>query len=218
MKLKVINYTKIIKNKVILDNVNLELESGNIYGFFGRNGSGKTMLFRALTSLIHPTEGDVLIDGKSVNHDDFDLSQVGILIEDPGFYPHLTGFENLEMLYTINNKKDSDYIKSVLDRVGLLDAAFKKYKEYSLGMRQRLRIAQAFMENQKIIILDEPTNGLDEKGIEIIYNLIQEEKNKGKLILLASHNKEDLKMLCDKIYSVREGKIEEALKEEVSLW
>ena len=217
MKLKVINYTKIIKNKVILDNVNLELESGNIYGFFGRNGSGKTMLFRALTSLIHPTEGDVLIDGKSVNHDDFDLSQVGILIEDPGFYPHLTGFENLEMLYTINNKKDSDYIKSVLDRVGLLDAAFKKYKEYSLGMRQRLRIAQAFMENQKIIILDEPTNGLDEKGIEIIYNLIQEEKNKGKLILLASHNKEDLKMLCDKIYSVREGKIEEALKEEVSL-
>lgn len=218
MKLKVINYTKIIKNKVILDNVNLELESGNIYGFFGRNGSGKTMLFRAVTSLIHPTEGDVLIDGKSVNHDDFDLSQVGILIEDPGFYPHLTGFENLEMLYTINNKKDSDYIKSVLDRVGLLDAAFKKYKEYSLGMRQRLRIAQAFMENQKIIILDEPTNGLDEKGIEIIYNLIQEEKNKGKLILLASHNKEDLKMLCDKIYSVREGKIEEALKEEVSLW
>ncbi len=217
MKLKVINYTKIIKNKVILDNVNLELESGNIYGFFGRNGSGKTMLFRAITSLIHPTEGDVLIDGKSVNHDDFDLSQVGILIEDPGFYPHLTGFENLEMLYTINNKKDSDYIKSVLDRVGLLDAAFKKYKEYSLGMRQRLRIAQAFMENQKIIILDEPTNGLDEKGIEIIYNLIQEEKNKGKLILLASHNKEDLKMLCDKIYSVREGKIEEALKEEVSL-
>ncbi len=217
MKLKVINYTKIIKNKVILDNVNLELESGNIYGFFGRNGSGKTMLFRAVTSLIHPTEGDVLIDGKSVNHDDFDLSQVGILIEDPGFYPHLTGFENLEMLYTINNKKDSDYIKSVLDRVGLLDAAFKKYKEYSLGMRQRLRIAQAFMENQKIIILDEPTNGLDEKGIEIIYNLIQEEKNKGKLILLASHNKEDLKMLCDKIYSVREGKIEEALKEEVSL-
>lgn len=217
MKLKVINYTKIIKNKVILDNVNLELESGNIYGFFGRNGSGKTMLFRAITSLIHPTEGDVLIDGKSVNYDDFDLSQVGILIEDPGFYPHLTGFENLEMLYTINNKKDSDYIKSVLDRVGLLDAAFKKYKEYSLGMRQRLRIAQAFMENQKIIILDEPTNGLDEKGIEIIYNLIQEEKNKGKLILLASHNKEDLKMLCDKIYSVREGKIEEALKEEVSL-
>ena len=218
MKLKVINYTKIIKNKVILDNVNLELESGNVYGFFGRNGSGKTMLFRAITSLIHPTEGDVLIDGKSVNHDDFDLSQIGILIEDPGFYPHLTGFENLEMLYTINNKKDSDYIKSVLDRVGLLDAAFKKYKEYSLGMRQRLRIAQAFMEDQKIIILDEPTNGLDEKGIEIIYNLIQEEKNKGKLILLASHNKEDLKMLCDKIYSVREGKIEEALKEEVSLW
>ena len=217
MKLKVINYTKIIKNKVILDNVNLELESGNVYGFFGRNGSGKTMLFRAITSLIHPTEGDVLIDGKSVNHDDFDLSQIGILIEDPGFYPHLTGFENLEMLYTINNKKDSDYIKSVLDRVGLLDAAFKKYKEYSLGMRQRLRIAQAFMEDQKIIILDEPTNGLDEKGIEIIYNLIQEEKNKGKLILLASHNKEDLKMLCDKIYSVREGKIEEALKEEVSL-
>lgn len=218
MKLKVINYTKIIKDRVILDNVNLDLESGNVYGFFGRNGSGKTMLFRAITSLIHPTEGDVLIDSKSIIHDDFDLSQIGILIEDPGFYPHLSGFENLEMLYTINNKKDSDYINSVLDRVGLLDAASKKYKEYSLGMRQRLRIAQAFMENQKIIILDEPTNGLDEKGIEIIYNLVLEEKKKGKLILLASHNKEDLKMLCDKIYSVRDGKIEELKSKEVSLW
>lgn len=217
MKLTVTNYTKVIKNKIILDCINLELESGVTYGFFGRNGSGKTMLFRAITTLIYPTKGDIQIDGKSIIHEDFDLSQIGILIEDPGFYPHLTGFENLEMLYTINHKKDEKHINTILDKVGLNDAKNQKYKEYSLGMKQRLRIAQAFMENQKIIILDEPTNGLDEKGIEIVRKIIQEEKQRGKLILLASHNKDDLKILCDKVYRIHEGKIKEEIKGELSL-
>ena len=105
MKLKVVNYSKKIKGKMVLDNVNLELKSGNVYGFFGRNGSGKTMLFRAITTLIYPTSGDIIIDGKSLINDDYDLSQIGLLLEEPGFYPHLTGFENLSMLYEINNKK-----------------------------------------------------------------------------------------------------------------
>lgn len=207
MKLEIKNYTKEIKKNIILNNINLVLESGNVYGFYGRNGSGKTMLFRAITTLIRPTSGDILIDDKSIIENDFDLSQIGILIEDPGYYPHLSGAENLTMLYTINHKRNDDYIMKVLENVNLAYAANKKYKEYSLGMKQRLRIAQAFMENQKIIILDEPTNGIDEEGLEIVYELIEEAKNDDKLILMASHNKEDLLNICDMIYKIEDGKI-----------
>lgn len=207
MKLEIKNYTKEIKNNVILNNINLELESGKIYGFYGRNGSGKTMLFRAVTTLIHTTSGDVLIDGQSIIENDFDLSQIGILIEDPGYYPHLSGLDNLTMLYTINNKRDDAYIMKMLEKVNLAYAANKKYKEYSLGMKQRLRVIQAFMENQKIIILDEPTNGIDEEGLEIIFKLIEETKQEDKLIMMASHNKEDLLNLCDVVYKIENGKI-----------
>lgn len=217
MKLEIKNYTKIIKDTVILNDINLELESGKIYGFYGRNGSGKTMLFRAIATLIHPTSGDILVNHKSIIKNEFDLSKIGILIEDPGYYPYLTGVENLTMLYTINNKKDVNYIHSVLKRVGLQDAGNKKLKEYSLGMKQRLRIAQAFMENQEIIILDEPTNGIDEEGIEIIRKIIEDEKKQGKLILLASHNKEDLRQLCDAIYKIDHGNIKGLLDGKLEL-
>lgn len=207
MNLKVINYSKKIKDKVILDNVNLDLKSGNVYGFFGRNGSGKTMLFRAITTLIYPTSGDILIDNKSIISDDYDLSKIGLLLEEPGFYPHLTGFENLCMLYEINNKRDDKYINKVLEEIGLGDNLSKKYKEYSLGMKQKLRIAQAIMENQKLIILDEPTNGLDEASIKTVHNIIKKLKNEDKLILIASHNKDDLRLLCDKIFKIDNGQI-----------
>lgn len=152
MILEIENYSKTINKRIILDNINLTFRSGNVYGFYGRNGSGKTMLFRALTTLIYPTKGDVKVDGKSILKEEFDLSQIGILIENPGFYPHLTGFENLEMLYRLNNEKNDQHIYDVLKSVGLDYAGDKKYKEYSLGMKQRLRIAQAIMENQKIIL------------------------------------------------------------------
>lgn len=207
MKLVVKEYTKELKGKKILNNIDLKLESGKVYGFYGRNGSGKTMLFRAISTLIYPSHGDVLIDNRSLIYDDFDLRQIGILIEDPGFYPYLTGFENLKLLYTINNKKDDKYIDSILKKFGLFDARNKKFKEYSLGMKQRLRLAQAFMENQKLIILDEATNGLDEDGINDIRKIILQEKKKDKLILIASHNKEDLNILCDKIFKIERGKI-----------
>lgn len=207
MILELVNYTKIIKGNIILDDITLSCQSGKIYGFYGRNGSGKTMLFRAISSLIYPTTGDILIDKKSLINDDFDLSKIGILIEDPGFYPHLTGFDNLMLLYTINNKKNKEHINQVLQKVGLAESKNKKYKEYSLGMKQRLRIAQAIMEDQKIIILDEPTNGIDESGLKDILMLIQEERKKNKLILLASHNKEDLSLLCDEIYNISHGKL-----------
>ena len=207
MNLVIKNYTKKIGNKKVLDNVNLSLKSGHVYGFFGRNGSGKTMLFRAISTLIYPTDGDILIDNKSIINEDYDLSQIGLLLEEPGFYPYLTAFENLSMLYEINNKKDKEHIKKIIDKVGLSKEINKKYKEFSLGMKQKLRIAQAIMENQKLIILDEPTNGLDENSVQIVHKIINDLKKEKKLILIASHNKDDLRLLCDKIYKIEDGKI-----------
>lgn len=199
-------YKKIINKKIILDDIDLTLKSGNVYGFYGRNGSGKTMLFRAITTLIYPTSGDILINNKSVINDDFDLSKIGLLLEEPGFYSHLNGFQNLCMLYEINNKRNKKYIKQILNYVGLEDND-KKYKEYSLGMKQKLRIAQAIMENQELIILDEPTNGLDEISVNKVRKIIQKLKEEKKLVLIASHNREDLKLLCDKVYQIDDGKI-----------
>lgn len=207
MRLDVKNYSKKIKGKTILNHIDLSLISGNVYGFFGRNGSGKTMLFRAITTLIYPSEGDVLVDDVSLIHDDFDLRKIGLLLEEPGFYPGLSGFENLSLLYGINHSKNDGYIREVLDKVGLLAEADKQYREYSLGMKQRLRFAQTFMEDQKIIILDEPTNGLDESGVSLIRGIIQELKEEDRLILIASHNKEDLSVLCDLVYKIEDGKL-----------
>ena len=207
MNLKVKNYSKKIKDKLVLDDINLNLKSENVYGFFGRNGSGKTMLFRAITTLIYPTSGDVIIDGKSIITDDYDLRKIGLLLEEPGFYPHLTGFENLSMLYQINNKRDDKHINKMLKSVGLEEKSSKKYKEYSLGMKQKLRIAQAIMENQELIILDEPTNGLDETSIKIVHEIIKKLKKENKLILIASHNKDDLRLLCDKVFKIDAGHI-----------
>lgn len=207
MILEIKNYNKIIKHKTILENINLKLKSGNVYGFYGRNGSGKTMLFRAISTLIYPTSGDIIIDNKSIINSDYNLSNIGLLLEDPGFYSHLNGLENLSLLYEINHKRNVKHIEDVLKKVGLDNLKKEKYKEYSLGMKQKLRIAQAIMENQKIIILDEPTNGLDENSIENIRKIILELKNEDKLILIASHNKDDLKILCNKIYKIDGGKI-----------
>ncbi len=209
MKLTVKNYTKKIKDKIILNNINLELSSGKVYGFYGRNGSGKTMLFRAISTMIYPTSGDILIDGKSIIKNNFDLSNFGVLIETPNFYPYLSGYDNLDMLYRINYKKDKQHIINILKKFDLYEVRNKKYKEYSLGMKQKLRIAQAIMEDQKIIILDEPTNGLDEKSIENLHNIILELKKNKKMVLLASHNKEDLKYLCDKIFYIANGELTE---------
>ncbi len=212
IKLEVKNYSKTIKGKVILEDINLQLESGHVYGFFGRNGSGKTMLFRAITTLIYPSSGDVLINGKSIINDKYDLSNIGLLLEEPGFYPYLNGVENLSMLYEINNKRDIPYIKEVMKSVGLTDCETKKYKEYSLGMRQKLRLAQAIMEKQELVILDEPTNGLDEASVALVHDIIENLKKDNRLVLIASHNKDDLRLLCDKIFKLENGKIDGEIK------
>ena len=213
MKIEVKDYVKTIKGKMILDHINVTFESGKVYGLYGRNGSGKTMLLRAMCSLIFPDHGDVLIDGVSIIHDDFDLRSFGVLLEDPGYYPFLSGIDNLDLLYTINHKSDQAYLESLMEEMDLKEAKDKKFKEYSLGMKQKLRIIQTYMENQTIIFLDEPTNGLDEKSVETVRNKILKLKSEGKLIVLASHNKDDLKLLCDTIYKLESG----ALTGEITL-
>lgn len=207
MELEVKNYTKELGNQVVLNSINMKFESGNIYGLHGRNGSGKTMLFRAISHLIHPTDGDILVDGKSIVNDEYDIRNIGLLIENPDFYPYLSGIENLKLLYEINHKKDDHHIEEVLKLVGLENAMNKKYKAYSLGMKKRLMLAQAIMEDQTIILLDEPTNGLDEKGVQDLREILKQEREKGKLIIIASHNKEDLQILADHIYQIDQGKI-----------
>ena len=207
MELEVKNYTKELGNQVVLNSINMKFESGNIYGLHGRNGSGKTMLFRAISHLIHPTDGDILVDGKSIVNDEYDIRNIGLLIENPDFYPYLSGKENLKLLYEINHKKDDHHIEEVLKLVGLENAMNKKYKAYSLGMKKRLMLAQAIMEDQTIILLDEPTNGLDEKGVQDLREILKQEREKGKLIIIASHNKEDLQILADHIYQIDQGKI-----------
>ncbi|WP_238883379.1 ATP-binding cassette domain-containing protein [Clostridium sp. YIM B02551] len=201
-------YTKNIKGTTILDNINLQLEKGNIYGFIGRNGSGKSMLFKALCGLIKASEGKVKVNGKEIGKEVDFPENIGILIEHPGFLEHLSGFDNLRYLAEIQNKIDEKDIINALDLVELDYKDKKSVKKYSLGMKQRLGIAQAIMEDPEIIVLDEPMNGLDKDGVKKIRELILELKNKNKTIILASHNSEDIQLLCDKVYEIDKGQIQ----------
>jgi len=203
------NYKKIIKGNIILSDINLKLERGKVYGFKGKNGSGKTMLFRAISGLIRATEGEIIVDGKKIGSDICFPKNLGILIENPGFLPDFTGFKNLKYLAEINKKIDDNKIKSTLEAVGLDSEDKRKFKKYSLGMKQRLGVAQAVMENPDIIILDEPTNALDIDGVKLINKIILELRDQNKLILLSNHDKEEMEMVADEIYTIYEGKITE---------
>lgn len=206
MELEVKHYTKIIKGFTILDDINISLTSGHIYGFSGRNGAGKTMLLKAIAGIILPTNGDVLLDKQSVIYDDVDMRMFGTIIDHPEFYDNLTGFDNLMLLYRINHQPDDIFIKQQFKKYGLEGHEYQKYKAYSLGMRQRLRLAQAMMENQKIILLDEAFNGIDQEGVQDVYEILKEEREKGKLILISSHNESDLK-ICDQVFYMVQGKL-----------
>ena len=207
MRLDVSNVTKKIKGKIILDNINLELVSGRLYGFVGENGSGKTMLFRAISGLMRLTSGQVSVDGQVLHKDISVLPGLGIIIENAGLYPELTGFDNLRQLAKINKKIDDEQIKESIIRVGLDPDDKRTFRKYSLGMKQRIIIAQAIMEKPDILMLDEPTNALDENAVNIVRDIIDEERKRGALVLIASHNKEDIKLLCDEIYRVKDGKV-----------
>ncbi|PES78823.1 multidrug ABC transporter ATP-binding protein [Bacillus cereus] len=201
------NVNKIIKNRTVLENINLTLERGKIYGFKGDNGSGKTMLFRMISGLILPTSGDVYIDNMKLHETISFPPSIGLLIEYPAFLPQYTGFKNLQILAKIKNIIKETEIKETLEKVGLDPNDKRKFSKYSLGMKQRLGLAQALMEDQDLILLDEPTNALDSKGIEDIRKILEIEREKGKLILIASHDKEELQYLADEIFTIEKGKI-----------
>ncbi|WP_088225750.1 ATP-binding cassette domain-containing protein [Desulfosporosinus sp. FKB] len=205
--LEVVNLCKEFKGQPILQNINLSLEKGKIYGFFGRNASGKTMLFRAISGLIKPTEGYIMIDKKILHKDMSFPNSIGVIIENPGFWDYYTGLENLKILASIKRIISVKDIKLSMNRVGLDPEDKRTFKKYSLGMKQRLGIAQAIMEKPELIVLDEPTNALDEQGINLVRTILLEEKNRGALVLIASHNKEDIELLSDTKYKMDSGRL-----------
>ena len=207
MKLEINNLSKTLDNNIILDNINMSLESGNIYGFIGRNGSGKTMLLKVICGFVKPTSGTILINDENALANNYFNNEIRALIEKPNFINNLSGFDNLKLLASINNKIDDKIILTWLDKVGLLEEKDKLYSKYSLGMKQKLGIVQALMEDTKIILLDEPLNGSDENSVNIIRNILLEEKNKDKLIIIATHIKEDIEKLCNIIYHFDSGKV-----------
>lgn len=203
------NVTKRIKENTVLDNVSYTFKSGFVYGLYGQNGSGKTMLLRAISGLINLDSGSIFIDGEKL-HDKIEFPpETGIVIENMELLPECSAKRNLQMLAKIKNIADEKDIIFSLERVGLDPDSDKKVKKFSLGMKQRLNIAQAIFENQKIILLDEPTNALDEEAVQLIYKIIREEKSRGGTIIVATHHKEDLKEVCDVILKIAEGKIVE---------
>lgn len=209
MKLTAEQVSKRIDGKSILKEINLELESGYVYGFVGRNGSGKTMLFRALSGLMKIDSGEIRLDKKVLHKDMKILPDLGIVLENAGLYPELSGFENLNLLAKINHKIGKKEIRNAIHLMGLDPDDKRPVRKYSLGMKQRIVLAQAIMEKPGILMLDEPTNALDEEGIEEIRKLVKREKERGAMVLLASHNKEDIEMLADKVYLVKEGTVKE---------
>lgn len=205
MKIEIKNVTKKFKDIIALESVNMVLEEGKIYGFVGHNGSGKSVLLKIICAFYEPTSGEVLFDGINVIKENSYPPDTRALIEKPNFLPELTGRENLLLLAQVQNKIGEKEIDEVLEAVGLKKVANKKYHQYSLGMKQKLGIAQVLMEDPKIMIFDEPFNGLDEDSVKKIRKILLEEKKKGKIIILATHIKEDIHMLCDIIYKFNDG-------------
>lgn len=203
------NLTKIIKKKTILNNINYTFKDGTIYGLYGRNGSGKTMLLRAIAGLIFPTEGEIRIDGKILHKDISFPPSVGVIIENTSLLPEYDAFTNLKILAQIKNVATDEDINNAIEKVGLDPKNKQRVKTYSLGMKQKLAIAQAIFESPQLLLLDEPTNALDEKSIEAIRELLLEMKKDGKTIIIASHNKDDLRILSDVTLHIVDGELEE---------
>lgn len=201
------DYCKSFKSAEVLKNINLTLESGKVIGLKGKNGSGKTMLMRAISGLILPTSGKVYINDKELGRQISFLPSIGILIENPSFISNYTGFKNLKILASIQNRISDDEIRDAIRKVGLAPDDKRTFKKYSLGMKQRLGIAAAIMERPDIVILDEPINALDEAGAGLIKGLLDELKANGSLIIIACHDTEELNYLSDEIYEIYDGEI-----------
>lgn len=203
---KVENVTKYFKQEKVLDDVNMNLETGHIYGIVGKNGAGKTVLFKIIAGFIKPSSGKVTVAGKIIGVDRDFPDSLGLIIETPGFLSQYNAYQNLLYLANINNKISKEDIKEAIRMVELDPDSNKKVGKFSLGMRQRLGIAQAIMENPNLIILDEPMNGLDKKGIEDVKELLLKLKGDGKTILMASHYAEDME-ICDEVFQMEDGKL-----------
>ncbi len=189
----------------ILTDVNVGFEKGKIHGLIGRNGSGKTMLMKCICGFIKPTDGEIIVDGKRVGKEMDFPDNMGIIIETPGFIPYYSGYKNLKILAGLRNKIGKNEIKKSMEMVGLDPELKRHVRKYSLGMRQRLGLAQAIMENPEILILDEPFNGLDKDGVEDMRHYLLDLKKKGKTIIIASHSSEDITVLCDTVSEMNKG-------------
>lgn len=207
MTIEVKNVTKVLRKITVLEDVNLTLESGTIYGLRGVNGSGKTMLMRLLAGLIRPTRGMVLIDGRQLGKELSFPSDMGMLIENPAFLDDYTAAQNLRLLAGIRKKVEEERIQEVLQQVGLGYEDKRRYRQFSLGMKQRLGIAGAVLEHPALLLIDEPTNALDTDGVEMVQKLLLEEKERGALIVLACHDFTVLQSLSDVLYLVKEGQV-----------
>lgn len=196
-----------IDKREILKHIHLTLESNKVYGLIGKNGSGKTMLMKCICGFVKSSEGEIRVDGSIIGKDVDFPPDTGIIIETPGFIPYYTGFQNLKFLAGINRQITDEDIREALSQCGLDPNLKLAVRKYSLGMRQRLGIAQAIMEHPKMLILDESTNGLDYRGVEEIRKLVLEMKERGTTILMASHNAEDIQVLCDSVWKMMNGEL-----------
>lgn len=207
VKIRVENAEKIIKGVRILDVINVNFEQGKIYGLIGRNGSGKTMLLKSICGLTHLSSGTIYVDDQQIGKDVDIAPSLGAIIEVPGFLPNLSGYANLKYLASLRNQIGAAQIRQAIEKVGLDPDSRKPVGKYSLGMRQRLGIAQAIMENPDILLLDEPMNGLDHQGVEDVKTLLKDLRKQGKTIILASHHSEDIDELCDTVYRMDKGQL-----------
>lgn len=205
--LEIKNATKIVKDKLLLDEINLEVYRGDIVGIVGRNGSGKTVLFKCICGFMKLTSGEIWVNEKEIGKGGRVAEGTGIIIENPGFLPAYSGYRNLLFLAGVRKKIGKHEVRAVMELVGLNPDNRKPVRTYSMGMKQRLAIAQAIMEEQELLILDEPMNGLDNSGVEEVRRLLLELREKGKTILIASHIREDIDILCDSVYEMEQGKM-----------
>lgn len=201
------NLTITLKQQTILDNISLTIAKGKCTGFVGVNGSGKTVILKSICGFLPISQGEITIDGSPIIPGKKFIKNTGILIEQPSMIPYLSGYENLKFLAKLTQNDSQVHLENILKKVGLFENRKKKYKHYSLGMKQRLRIAQTLIEENQIYILDEPFNGLDKQGIQEMISLFQKLKQQEKTILLTSHDERQINQLCDIIYEVEGGSI-----------
>ena len=202
------NVTKVYGKQTVLSCVSATLEAGRIYGLVGINGSGKTTLMRCICGFTHPTSGKIIVNGDEIGKKVDFPKRTGIIIETPGFLSHYSGLRNLLLLAGVSHGATKERAAQVMRQVKLDPDEKKPVAQYSLGMRQRLGIAQAIMEDPAILLLDEPLNGLDYEGVKTVYDILKVQKERGKIILVASHHEEDIRLLCDEVYWLKDGILE----------